>query len=346
MAAAGDQGISYAQRYEDIHLLRVFGEQANGFYIDVGAGHPVYDNVSFAFYLHGWRGITVEPNAWLAQLSEAVRPRDTRVQSLVGEKPGEATYYLIEDYHGLSTTVESHARAAQSEFGKPSKAIKMPVTTLRALCEQHAPSVIDFLKIDVEGAERDVLAGNGWERFRPKIVVAEALEPVTMAPVWQTWEPLLTGNGYRFAYFDSLNRYYVADEHAALAERLAAAPTSFSGQTKFSQFKPALEDASHPDHVLARLFAGVDMVRLPLMSSDTMAGQLINGLDPTDRDRPARASDITAAHQRLFGRPATPGWAASLRLAPSATVRDLYRSAVETEAFRAACGRISASSAW
>ena len=70
------QTISYAQRYEDMHLLRCFGAQPTGFYIDTGAGHPVYDNVSFAFYLRGWRGITVEPNPWLSQLSEAVRPRD------------------------------------------------------------------------------------------------------------------------------------------------------------------------------------------------------------------------------------------------------------------------------
>src|SRR5581483_4987355 len=147
-----DPTISYAQRYEDMHLLRAFGDQANGFYIDVGAGHPVYDNVSLAFYLRGWGGITVEPNPWLAQLSEAVRPRDTRIAALVGEQPGEATYYLVEDYHGLSTTVESHARKAEREFGKSSRAMTMPVTTLRAICGAHAPAAIDFLKIDVEGA--------------------------------------------------------------------------------------------------------------------------------------------------------------------------------------------------
>ena len=47
--------LSYAQRYEDLHLWRCFGAEENGFYIDAGAGHPVYDNVSFAFYLAGWR---------------------------------------------------------------------------------------------------------------------------------------------------------------------------------------------------------------------------------------------------------------------------------------------------
>ena len=88
------------------------------------------------------------------------------------------------------------------------------------------------------------------------------------------------------------------------------------------------------------------MVRLPLMSFDTMAERLINGLDPADPDRPAQPSDIAAAHQRLFGIPATPAWAESLQLAADATIRDLYRSAVASAEFRTACGRISASSAW
>jgi hypothetical protein len=63
------QTISYAQHYEDMHLLRCFAIQVTGFYIDIGAGHPVCDNVSLAFYLLGRRGITVEPNPWLSQLS-------------------------------------------------------------------------------------------------------------------------------------------------------------------------------------------------------------------------------------------------------------------------------------
>ena len=338
--------LSYAQHYEDIHLLRCFDGQPTGFYIDIGAGHPVYDNVTFAFYLRGWDGITVEPNPWLARLSDAVRPRDRRIRSLVGASSGEATYYLVEDYHGLSTTVETHARAAQSTFGKRSQAMTLPVTTLRAQCEQYAPGEIDFLKIDVEGAEREVLAGGDWRRFRPKVVVAEALAPVTMAPAWDIWEPLLLGNFYRFALFDGLNRYYVAEEHDALAERLAAAPTSFDGVIPFRDFKPALEDVTHPDHALARLFAGADMVRLPLMPVDMMVERLTAALDSTSPGRPAGPPEIAAAHQRLFAIPAAPGWAEDLGLAPNATVRDIYRSAAASARFRAACGRISASYGW
>ena len=275
-----------------------------------------------------------------------MRPRDTRIQSLAGAAEGEATYYLVEDFHGFSTTVADHARAAQSEYGKRSQTMQMPVTTLRALCERHAPAEIDFLKIDVEGAEQAVLAGNDFKRFRPKVVVAEAVAPFTMAEASGAWEPLLAAARYRLALFDGLNRYYVAQEHAALMERLAAAPAAFDGVRQFRDFKPALGDAEHPDHGLARLLGDTDPVRLPLMDPETVAERLINGLDPTHLNRPAQPADIAAAHERLFGLPAPPGWAASLALPANATLRELYRNAVKTDAFRAACGRISASAAW
>jgi FkbM family methyltransferase len=338
--------ISYAQRYEDMHLMRALGEQPGGFYIDVGAGHPVYDNVSFAFYLHGWRGITAEPNPWLHELTGAVRPDDHRVAALVGAAPGEATYYLVEDFHGFSTTVEQVANAAQSEYGKRSKAVPMPVTTLRALCEQHSAATIDFLKIDVEGAERAVLEGGDWRRFRPKIVVLEALAPVTLAPAWDGWETLLTDQNYHFAFFDGLNRYYVAEEHTSLARPLAAAPTSMDGVAQFRAFKPALDDPVHPDHGLARLLDGLDMVRLPLLPSEALIERITEKFDRGGLDRPANASDAAAVHVLLFGTEAPPGWIGTLQLGPDATTRDLYRSAVSSAPFRAACGRISASSAW
>ena len=91
-----------------MHLLRAFGEQPSGFYIDIGAGHPVYDNVSFAFYLRGWRGITVEPNPWLAQLSEAVRPRDIRV-AIAGRRSSRAKRPTI--WSRISTACRPRSKA-------------------------------------------------------------------------------------------------------------------------------------------------------------------------------------------------------------------------------------------
>lgn len=337
--------LSYAQRFEDFYLLRCFGDRADGFYIDIGAGHPVADNVSFAFYLQGWRGITAEPNPHLARLSRAVRARDFAHQVLVGAAPGQAEFYLVEDFHGFSTMLAPHAEAARTEFGKRSEKLTLPVTTLRDLCEQHAPASIEFLKIDVEGAEKDVLEGGDWQRFRPQVVVLEALAPFTLAPAWEAWEPLLTANGYRYAFFDSLNRYYVAEEAAGLMRHFETAPETFDA-IQFREHKPALADATHPDHTLANLFARAAMMRLPLLDPKLMLELAVAELGPMEKARPATAADIPAAWNRLFGTAPTPQQAADLKIPPEATVADLYGRLLDTEAFRLACGRISASYAW
>jgi FkbM family methyltransferase len=337
--------VSYSQRFEDLYLGCCFPNQRDGFYIDIGAGHPVYDNVSFASYLRGWQGIAVEPNPWLSQLGGGVRPRDRNIRSLVGANEGTASFHLVNEYHGLSTMIADHARKAQSEFGKASEVMDVPVTTLRALCEQHAPASFEFLKIDVEGAEEDVIKGGDWTRFRPKVVVVEALAPYSLAPAWDSWEPTLTRHGYRYARFDSLNRYYVAEEETGIIDALTGAPDTFDA-VLFRDVKPALESEAHPDHRLALLLAKADMIRLPLLDREALVVLLTAGLPVESLAGAATVADIAAAGERLFGHIPQSEWSAALRLPPRASIRDLYSRAVETDRFRTACGRISASYAW
>lgn len=337
--------VSYSQRFEDLYLGCCFPDQHDGFYIDIGAGHPVYDNVSFASYLRGWHGIAVEPNPWLSQLAHGVRLRDKNIQALVGAAEGNAAFHLVNDFHGLSTMIADHALKAQSEFGKASQTLAMPVTTLKALCEQHAPKSFEFLKIDVEGAEDDVIRGGDWKNFRPKVIVIEALAPYSLAPAWDSWEPILITHGYRYARFDSLNRYYVAEEEAGILQLLTTAPDTFDA-VLFRDVKPALEAANHPDHQLAQRLAPADMIRLPLIGRQELVTLLTTGLPPESLDRPATAANLTAACERVLGYIPQSAWTAELRLPPQATLRDVYMRLVETDHFRAACGRISASYAW
>jgi len=333
--------LSYAQRYEDLHLWRCFGGETQGFYIDVGAGHPVYDNVSFLFYLNGWRGISVEPNPALAALERAVRPRDVLYEGLAGEAPGEATLYLQREFHGLSTTIPAQAQIAEKELGRSAEPLRRPVTTLAALCATQAPPQIEFLKVDVEGAETEVLRGADFARFRPKVIVIEAYKPITMEPAYGEWEPLLAAHGYATAWDDELNRYYVAEEAKALAANLSAGPTAYPAVPKVSSFKPAAEDASHPDHRLARLLAGADMAKLPLTSRETFLSLLTAGLDEDSLAAPATEKSLAAVTERLFGRAGGPAVAGR-----GQTVRDAYANLIDSDRFRAACGRICASYAW
>jgi FkbM family methyltransferase len=337
--------ISYAQRFEDLYLMRCFGDRADGFYIDIGSGHPVYDNVSFAFYLKGWRGITVEPNPWLARLSRAVRPRDRHVEALVGSRCGEATFYRVRDYHGLSTMKADHAQAALTQFGKGADPITVPLTTLAALCAGQAPAAFEFLKIDVEGAEPEVLFGGDWQRFRPKVIVVEALAPYTLAPAFEQWEPFLAQHRYSYVWFDSLNRYYLAAEAGELAACFTAAPATFDDAMAFRNTKPALADAAHPDHRLAVLLGTAIMTHLPVLDRALLVELLTAGLPESELDRPAQEADLARIWERLLGPEVAPG-RAKLELPAGGSVRGLYGAIVESDLFRAACGRISASYGW
>jgi FkbM family methyltransferase len=334
--------LSYAQRFEDFHLWRCFDGRAGGFYIDVGAGHPVYDNVSFAFYLAGWRGVVVEPNPALAALNRAVRPRDDLYEGLCGATAGQATLYLQREFHGLSTTVAEHARAAEQEAGRGAEAITLPVTTLAELCARYAPPTIDFLKVDVEGAEADVLRGADFARFRPKVIVVEAIKPFTLEPAWHEWEPLLAAHGYAEVWDDELNRYYVAAEARALADKLTEGPKWYAGGPQIGNFKKADEDPDHPDHRLALLLRGLDMATLPLTGRVALFDTLTAGIP----NRPARAADITAITTRLFGAPPASPQRSGSAVSGRETIHDVYAKMIESDAFRAACGRIAASYSW
>ena len=213
--------LSYAQNLEDYHLSLAFAGRTTGTYIDVGAGHPIADNVSFWFYERGWRGIVVEPQPELAALYERLRPRDLVVRGLVGRRCDEIDFYAVERLHGLSTTVQHLANKAKA-LGADYQTVRMPVTTLADLCERHELDSIDFLKIDVEGAEGDVLFGGDWKRFRPKVIVAEAVTPLSTEPAWQGWEPFLLTQGYSLVLFDTVNRFYVAQEHSEIMARLTS----------------------------------------------------------------------------------------------------------------------------
>jgi FkbM family methyltransferase len=267
---------------EDYHLSLAFAGQDSGTYID-GAGHPIADNVSFWFYERGWQGLVVEPQAELLDLYARLRPRDRRFCGLLGRQCGTAEFHSLERFHGLSTTVEEYAHAAAA-LGVPCRTLRLPMVTLERLCEEHGLAEIDFLKVDVEGAEADVLLGGDWQRWRPKVVLVEAVRPGSGEPAWSEWEPFLLSRGYRFVLFDALNRFYVAEEEAAIAARLPAERAPWDAVRHMYEIGRAPENAGHPDHELAQMLARGLWASLPHLDADLIARLLRRGggaLDPS-----------------------------------------------------------------
>ncbi len=295
-----EKPLSYTQNLEDYHLWLALSDEGPGFYVDVGGGHPVADNVSLWFYERGWQGIVVEPQRALARLYANVRPRDIVYEGLVGRADGTARLHVFERLHGLSTTVDAQADACR-QHGDSYETLSLPMLSLATLLERQGVQRIDFLKIDVEGAEADVIAGNDWRRFRPKVVVVEAIDPATNAPTYAAWEANLLAAGYRFRLDDTLNRFYVAEECPQVLERLPAQRADWSAVTHMYEIGRAPENATHPDHVLANEFARGLWASLPLLDRATIAALLARarGVDPHSAEAEALSADLESDAMRI-----------------------------------------------
>ncbi|HEY3441100.1 MAG TPA: FkbM family methyltransferase [Paludibaculum sp.] len=205
---------SYAQNLEDVVIRRALQDITCGFYVDIGAYDAVLDSVTHWFYLNGWRGVNVEPFPALHARLQLARPEDTNLRCAVGAEAGSRQLHLIGET-GLSTLVDSQAADAQTAGYPTTDRLDVPVQTLNQILECYgAGRVIDFLKIDAEGSEAEILNAATFSAVRPRLIVVEAVQPFTQNPAWAAWEPALLGQGYHFAWFDGLNRFYLRQEDA------------------------------------------------------------------------------------------------------------------------------------
>ncbi|HEX2179419.1 MAG TPA: FkbM family methyltransferase [Actinomycetota bacterium] len=212
--------VSYGQNFEDVVLNRMFPDDHRGFYIDVGAYDPVSTSVTRHFYERGWRGINVEPSVAGHQRLVEQRPRDLNLNVALSNTTGSMTFFEgTENSRQLSTLSGQSAQRAR-EAGHILQERRIEVTTLAEICAEHVTVEIDFLSVDVEGHEHEVLQGADWDRWRPRVVVVEAVTPDEFLPSHEAWEPLLLGSGYRFGLFDGLNRFYVREEEPELLQHL------------------------------------------------------------------------------------------------------------------------------
>lgn len=201
--------VYYGQNREDLILWAFFKDQEKGFYVDVGAHHPVDDSVTKLFYLKGWRGINVEPQIEQFKLLNNDRKEDINLNIGISDSPGELKLRSYES-SGLSTFSEVQKDELSGRIDDPGtsryKEYSVKVDTLKNIFKKHKVKKIHFMKVDVEGYEYNVLKGNDWSVFRPEVLCIEADH------VHKDWRPILEASNYVFAFFDGLNEYYVSKE--------------------------------------------------------------------------------------------------------------------------------------
>ena len=206
---------SFASAGEDMILRHLIGsDKMDGFYVDVGAYHPVRASNTYFFYVNGWRGINVEARPGSKSLFDRVRPRDTNVEVGVSKERGELTYYFI----GEDSTMNSFSREFLEHIGmlgEVKREIPVTVLPLAEVLARHLPpgQVIDFMSVDVEGHDLQALESNDWARFRPRFVVVEDKE---VSAERSEIVRFMRGQGYEVCaqnviILDKINEYFFLD---------------------------------------------------------------------------------------------------------------------------------------
>ncbi len=227
--------ISYCRNLEDVIIQRVFADLPEGRYLDIGASAPINDSTTYALYERGWRGIAADP-ILQAQDWQAHRPRDLALRTMIGAQPGTQRLFAYPNF-SQSSTGAPFIRDHLARHGlEPPVELEVPVVTANDLLASHPPGQpLHLVSIDVEGMEAEVLSGLDLLRHRPWLMVIEAVLSGTPTPSHHAWEPALLEKGYHMAYFDGVNRYYLAWEQRSLLGRLMVPPNVWDQYERASE---------------------------------------------------------------------------------------------------------------
>lgn len=180
--------------------MRIFEKQVSGIYVDVGAHHPFRFSNTCLLHQHGWRGINVDALPGSMKSFRTARPRDICLESAVGTDTSKLTYYMFAE--PALNTFDCILAGEREALGWVRRGqLEMPITPLCSILDRELPrlgaTAIDVLNIDVEGLDLQVLRSNDWSRFRPRVLIIEAIQNDLEALISSEVHQYCKGLGYR-----------------------------------------------------------------------------------------------------------------------------------------------------
>ncbi len=169
---------THAQEGEDKVLETYFKNKEKGFYIDIGACHPVRFSNTYLFYKRGWNGINIDANPGSMKLFGKYRPRDINIEAPISNSHKKINYYIFDEpaLNSFSSDL-SKFRADKTKY-KILKIVKLKFKKLSEILDEYLVegTEIDFMSVDVEGYEYEVLSSNNWNKYKPTYLLVEILD--------------------------------------------------------------------------------------------------------------------------------------------------------------------------
>lgn len=170
---------SYSQEGEDLILDKFLSYKKNGFYIDIGAHHPMRFSNTYLFYKRGWRGINIDALPGSMVEFKKHRKLDINLEIGINDTGSQSTFYIFNE-SAINTFNKKEAELKDGKNGNfILDKISIKTLTLAKVLDQYLPEIIneiDFLSIDVEGNEYLVLKSNDWGKYKPNYILVEELK--------------------------------------------------------------------------------------------------------------------------------------------------------------------------
>lgn len=201
---------TYSQCQEDLVLDALLQPRSQGFYVDIGANHPEILSNTKRFYKKGWTGINIEPITDNYQLFTKERERDINLNIGVAASKGELNFYKADKEGGAYSGFDKK-NVLKYVREEEIFSIKIPVLRLYDIFSEYIKDdiFIDFMSIDVEGFEIEVLSGNDWSKYRPYLIIIE------FGDKGKEIVEFLERVGYKYIFHNGLNGIFRNSQSAS-----------------------------------------------------------------------------------------------------------------------------------
>ncbi len=220
---------SFSQHGEDVTLDKLLSFSRSGFYVDVGAADPIRFSNSYRFYKKGWSGILVEPNPGRIDRLKTIRPRDTVLNIGVSTTNGGLPFFFF-DPPNVSTFSDRGKEVNVSNGYRYVKTEIIQTISLREILDQNYRDElgrIDFLSVDTEGFDMDVLRSNDWSKYRPRYVLVESIVGDSRDVGRAEISGFMRAKGYDEIFYNGLNIIFEATRAGEVsAQHLKVSPSS------------------------------------------------------------------------------------------------------------------------
>lgn len=205
---------SYSFNGVDLIVNYIFKNKKEGFYLDIGAQHPISNNNTYILFKRGWKGINIDLDKKNIDLFKIARPDDFNLNYAISDSEKEVDLFF---YHESSPINTLSKKVSNFQKANVSQVKKIKTKTLdKVLDEISLQHRIDYMNIDVEGYEEQVLKGFNINKFKPYVISIEYLD-LEMNKLELTNNDinnLLNSNLYQF--FIKNNYYFVNWLHGDL----------------------------------------------------------------------------------------------------------------------------------